>query len=99
MQLSNLFLQSLHKSGRKKLPLRQQRILLAVNLLNRTTIRSFLTHIPLHIGDVVEFGDVAVFLHVWAFVFGHGGEEVFDDFVWDERVAEVEFCYVGLGVR
>jgi hypothetical protein len=74
-----------------------RRILLAINLLlHCLPIGAFGTHIPLHVGDVVEFGDIAILLHVWAFVFGHGGEQVFDDFVWDEGVAEVELCYVWL---
>jgi hypothetical protein len=30
-------------------------------------------------------------LHVGALVLWHGGEKVFDDFVGDEGVAEVEF--------
>jgi hypothetical protein len=96
MQLSNLFPKALHKRRRKKFSLRQQRILVAIDLLNRTPIRALSTHVPLHIGDVVKLGDVAVFLHIWAFVLWHGGEEVFDDFVWDEGVAEVELCDVGL---
>ena len=55
-------------------------------------------HVALHVGDVVELGDVAVFLHVRAFVLGHAGDEVVDDFVGDEGVAEVELCDVWLGV-
>jgi hypothetical protein len=53
-------------------------------------------HVALHVGDVVELCDVAVFLHVGSFVLGHGGDEVFDNFVGDERMAEVHFCDVWL---
>ena len=54
-------------------------------------------HVPLHVGDVVEFGHVAVFLHVGALVLGHAGDEVVDDLVRDERVTKVKFGDVGLG--
>jgi len=57
---------------------------------------SVAAHVSLHVGDIVKFGYVAVVLHVWAFVFGHGGEQIVDDFVRDERVTEVEFCDVWL---
>jgi hypothetical protein len=53
-------------------------------------------HITLHVSDVVELCDVAVFLHVGAFVFGHRGDEIFDDFVGDKGMAEVHFCDVWL---
>jgi hypothetical protein len=59
---------------------------------------AFAAHVSFHIGDVVELGGVAVFLHVWAFVLRHGGDEVLDDFVGDERVAEVELCDIWLVV-
>jgi len=39
---------------------------------------------------------VAVFGEIGAFVLGHAGQEVFDEVVGDEGVAEVEFGYVGL---
>jgi len=72
------------------------RILSAVNLA--VAISAIAAHVALHVGDVVELRYIAVFLHVWAFVLRHGGEEVFDDFVGDEGVAEVEFCDVRLGL-
>jgi hypothetical protein len=28
----------------------------------------------LHVGDVVKFGNVAVFLHIWALVLRHSGD-------------------------
>jgi hypothetical protein len=62
-------------------------------------VRPIAAHVALHIRNIVELGNVAVLLHIWALVLGHGGEEVFNDFVGDERVAEVEFGDVGLCVR
>jgi hypothetical protein len=56
----------------------------------------FAAHVALHVGDVVELRDVTVFLHVGAFVLGHRGDEIFDDFVGDERMAEIHFCDVWL---
>ena len=50
----------------------------------------------LHKADVVVFRQVAVFLQVRAAVGGHGLEEVFDEVVRDEGVAEVELGDVGL---
>jgi hypothetical protein len=35
-------------------------------------------------------------LHVWAFVLGHGGNEIVDDFVWHKGMSEVELCDVWL---
>lgn len=73
------------------------RVLLAVDLrLGNGAVGAVGAHVSLHVGDVVEFGYVAVFCHVRAFVLGHGGKEVVDDFVWDEGVAEVEFGDVWL---
>jgi hypothetical protein len=86
--------QSLHKSRREPVPFRL--ILLAVDLLSAVAVGAIRTHVSFHIGNVVEFGYVAVFLHVGACVFGHCREKVLDDFVWNKRVAEVEFCDVWL---
>jgi hypothetical protein len=74
------------KRGRQELR-SEPRILSAIDLT--VTVTGGPAHVSLHIGDVVEFGYVAVFLHVGALVRGHGGDEVFDDFVGDEGVAEV----------
>lgn len=49
-----------------------------------------------HEADVVELGQIAVLEHVGAFMLGHGLDQVFDDFVGDERMTEVEFGDVGL---
>lgn len=58
-------------------------------------------HVPsrhlLHEADVVVFRQVAVFLQIRPFVGRHAGEEVLDELVGDEGVAEVDFGYVGLG--
>lgn len=51
----------------------------------------------LHEADVVVFRQVAVFLQIRPFVGGHASEEVLDELVGDEGVAEVDFGYVGLG--
>ena len=73
------------------------RVLLAVDLrLGSGAVGAVGAHVPLHVCDVVEFGNVTVFCHIWAFVLGHGGEEVVDDFIGDEGVAEVEFGDVWL---
>ena len=50
----------------------------------------------LHEAHVVVFREVAIFLQIGPAVGGHGGEEVGDEVVGDEAVAEVEFGYVGL---
>jgi hypothetical protein len=71
----------------------------AINLHTRLPILRFPAHVPLHIRDVVKLGNVAILLHVRALVAWHGSDEVLDDFVWDERVAEVEFGDVWLGFR
>ena len=54
-------------------------------------------HVSLHVSDVVKLGHVPVLLHIRALVFGHRLDEVLDDLVGDEGVAEVEFCDVWLG--
>lgn len=69
----------LHQRGCKQL-CSEPRILSPIDL----AVPSVAAHVSLHIGDVVELGDVAVFLHVGSFVFRHGGDEVFDDFVGDK---------------
>jgi hypothetical protein len=56
----------------------------------------FAAHVALHVGDVVELCNVTVFLHIGAFVFGHRGDEIFNDFVGDKRMAEIHFCDVWL---
>jgi hypothetical protein len=70
------------------------RILSAVDLAVVDAL--FAAHVSLHVSDVVELGNVAVFLHVRTFVLGHRGDEVFDNFIGDERMAEIEFCDVWL---
>ena len=50
----------------------------------------------LHKADVVEFRQVAVFLQIGSFMWGHAGEKALDEVVGDEGVAEVEFGDVGL---
>ena len=50
----------------------------------------------LHKADVIEFRQVAVFLQIGSFMWGHAGEEAFDEVVRDEGVAEVELGDVGL---
>lgn len=74
-----------------------RRMLLAIGMLSATAVGVGSSHVPLHVGDVVEFGHVAVFLHVGALVLGHAGDEVVDDLVRDERVTKVKFGDVGLG--
>ena len=51
----------------------------------------------LHEADVIELGQIAVFQHVGAFMLGHGLDQVFDDFVGDKGMAEVELGDIGLG--
>lgn len=70
-----------HKRRRQKLS-SKPRILSTIDLA--IAVAPVTAHVSLHVGDVVKFGNIAVFLHVWAFVLGHGGDEVFDDFVGDE---------------
>jgi hypothetical protein len=72
------------------------RILSAINLAVVGAL--FAAHVALHVGDVVELGNVAVFLHIGAFVLGHRRDEVFNNFVGDERVAEIEFCDIWLWI-
>lgn len=50
----------------------------------------------LHEADVVVLRQMPVFLQIRSFVGGHAGEEVFDEFVGNERVAEIEFGDVRL---
>lgn len=76
--------------------LRIGRVLFAVYLFCNVAIGTGGAHVPLHIGDVVKLRNVAVFLHIWALMFGHGGEQVFNDFVGDEGMSEVEFCDIWL---
>jgi hypothetical protein len=83
----------LHKCRREQL-CSVPRILSAVDLAVVNAL--FAAHVSLHVCDVVELCDVAVFLHVGTFVLGHRGDEVFDDFIGDERVTEIEFCDVWL---
>ena len=73
-----------------------RRMLLAIGMLHPTSIGVGSAHVPLHVGDVVEFGNIAIFLHVWALVLGHGGKKVVDDLVRDERMSEVELCDIWL---
>lgn len=68
------------------------RILSTIHLLRFT----FGVHVALHVGNVIVLGEIAVFLHVWPLVLRHGRNEVFDDFVRDERVAEVQLGNVWL---
>lgn len=49
-----------------------------------------------HEADVVELGQITVLEHVGALMLGHGLDQVFDDFVGDERMAEIEFGDVWL---
>jgi hypothetical protein len=62
-----------------------------------STTTTSTAHVAFHISDVIELGHVAVFLHIRAFVLGHTGDEVVDDFVRDEGVTEVEFGDIWLG--
>lgn len=71
-------------------------ILLAVDLCCAVAVAAIGTHVPLHVGDVVKLGYVAVFLHVWAFVLGHSGEEILNDFVGDKRMSQIELCDIWL---
>jgi hypothetical protein len=70
------------------------RILSTIDLA--VVLSSFATHVSFHVRDVIELGCVAIFLHVGAFVLGHGGYEILDDFVGDKRMAEIEFRNVWL---
>lgn len=53
-------------------------------------------HEPLHERDVIVLGHVAVFLGAGAVVRRHRLDELFDEFVGDEGVPEIEFGDVGL---
>ena len=72
---------------------RVRSILVAVDLAR---VVSFPTHVSLHVGDVVVFRQVSIFLHVWALVCRHGGDKVIDDFIRNERVPQVELGDIGL---
>jgi hypothetical protein len=76
--------------------LRSEPRILSAAIYLATTVPSVAAHVSLHVGDVVELGNIAIFLHVWPFMLRHGGEQVFNDFVGDERVAEVELCDIWL---
>lgn len=58
-----------------------QRTLLAVDV---GTVALVCAHVSLHVGDVVKFGNVAVFLHIGALVLRHRRNEIIDDFIWNE---------------
>jgi hypothetical protein len=63
----------------------EPRVLSAVHLAVAVSFVG--AHVPLHVGDVVVFGNVPVLLHVWAAVLRHCRQEVIDDFIRDERVS------------
>lgn len=48
-------------------------------------------HILLHKGDVVVLFQVSVFLQVGSVVLWHCPDQIFDKFVGNERVSEIEF--------
>lgn len=75
---------------------RTRRMLLAIGLPIAASVGVGSAHVTLHIGDVVEFGNVAILLHIWAPVLGHGGKKVVNDLVRDEGVSEIELCDVWL---
>ena len=68
---------------------------MVLSLSGRATALIFVNH-PLHELDVVVLGQVTVLAQVRAFVRRHCFQEVFDNVVGDERVAEVNFRHVRL---
>lgn len=50
------------------------RVLLAVHFFDNIAVCTVSAHVPLHVGNVVKFGNVAVFLHIWALVLRHSGD-------------------------
>jgi hypothetical protein len=63
----------------------EPRVLSAVHLAVAVSFVG--AHVPLHVGDVVVFGNVPVLLHVRAAMLRHCRQEVVDDFIRDERVS------------
>lgn len=53
-------------------------------------------HHGVHERDVVIFGDLAVLLRIGPVVFGHGHQQVINQFIWDQRVSQVQFRDVWL---
>lgn len=53
-------------------------------------------HVSLHVGYVVVFWYLTVFLQIGALVLRHSGDEIFNDFIGDEGMTEVELGNVGL---
>jgi hypothetical protein len=87
--------QQSYQRRRQKLPPLPRILTPAINL--RLATLRFPAHIPFHIRNIVELGNIAVLLHIRSFVAGHRGDEVFDDFIGHERVAEIKFGDVWLG--
>ena len=76
MQFSRLFvLQTLYKRWGEKNPMLEiGRVLLAVHFFDNIAVCTVSAHVPLHVGNVVKFGNIAVFLHIWTLVLRHGGD-------------------------
>ena len=56
----------------------------------------FLTYHLLHEANVIILRHVSVFSHIWAMMLRHGVEEVFDELVRNERMAEVQLRNIRL---
>lgn len=86
-----------HKSRSEvALDFKTRRGLVAIDLLGTPSIGMSSAHIPLHVGNVVELGNITVFLHVWAFVLRHGRKKVINDLIRYKGVPEVKLCDVWL---
>lgn len=86
------------KISRKKFPKRDRapRDLRSMITINTVILGPSAIHIPLHVGNVVELGNVTVFLEVGALMLRHRLHEILNDFVRDKRVPKVEFSHVRL---
>lgn len=56
---------------------------------------AFFSHL-LHEADIVILGQVSILKEIGAIVRGHRLDQMLDDFVGDERMAEVKLSHVGL---
>lgn len=54
------------------------------------------SHKPFHKPDIIIFRQIAIFLCTTPIMSRHSLDEFFNEFVRDEGVAKVEFCYIWL---
>lgn len=58
--------------------------------------RLFFVDELVHEAHVVIFSQLPLFMEIGALVLRHRLDEVFDQLVWNQRVAEIKLCYVWL---